>query len=242
MASRPSTSGRPTTTRRSKRPGPQQGRVEHIGPIGGGHQDHAFVGFEAVHLDEQLVERLLALIVSAAEARAAMAAHGVDFVDEDDAGRVLLALFEEIADAAGADAHEHLDKVRARNRKEGHRSLAGDGARQEGLAGAGRTDQQHALGNAAAQLLEFLRLAQELDDLLELFLGLFDARDVLERDLFLLRVRGARGSCRSSALCSRRFASGAPRRPKSRPAGGWAATHSAGRTASRSRWSLCIRT
>ena len=39
---------------------------------------------EAVHLDEQLVERLLALVVAAAEPGAAMTADGVDLVDEDD--------------------------------------------------------------------------------------------------------------------------------------------------------------
>ncbi len=49
--------------------GAQQRRIEHVGPVGGGDQDDAFVGLEAVHLDEQLVERLLALVVAAAEAR-----------------------------------------------------------------------------------------------------------------------------------------------------------------------------
>jgi hypothetical protein len=32
--------------------GPQQCRIEHVGPVGGGDEDHAFVGLEAVHLDE----------------------------------------------------------------------------------------------------------------------------------------------------------------------------------------------
>ena len=41
---------------------------------------------EAVHLDEQLVERLLALLV-AERVAAAAAADGVELVDEDDAGR-----------------------------------------------------------------------------------------------------------------------------------------------------------
>ena len=91
--------------------GTQQRRIEHVGTIGRGDQDDAFVRFEAVHLDEQLVQRLLALVVSAAEACAAVTADGVDFVDEDDAGRVLLALLEEVADARRADADEHLDEV-----------------------------------------------------------------------------------------------------------------------------------
>ena len=46
--------------------GAQQRRVKHVGPIGGGNQDDAFVGLEAVHLDQQLVERLFAFVVAAA--------------------------------------------------------------------------------------------------------------------------------------------------------------------------------
>ena len=46
----------------------QQRRVEHVGPVGRGDDDDAFVGLEAVHLDQQLVQRLLALVVRVAEA------------------------------------------------------------------------------------------------------------------------------------------------------------------------------
>ena len=125
--------------------GPQQRRIEHVGTVGRRDEDDAFVRLEAVHLDEQLVERLLALVVAAAEAGAAMAADRVDLVDEDDAGRVLLALLEQIADARGADADEHLDEVRAADREERNVGFARDGAREQRLAGAGRAHQQHAL-------------------------------------------------------------------------------------------------
>ena len=53
------------------------------------------------------------------------------------------------------------------------------------LAGARRADQQHALGNAAAQALEFLRVAQEVDDFLQIVLGLVDAGDVFKGDAAL---------------------------------------------------------
>ena len=160
----------------------QQRRIEHVGPVGGGDQNDAFIGLEAVHLDEQLVQRLLAFVVAAAEAGAAVAADGVDLVDEDDAGRVLLGLLEHVAHAAGADADEHLDEVGARDGEERHVRLAGDGAREQRLAGAGRTDQQHAARNASAEPLEFAGVAQKFDDLLQVELGLVDARDVLESD------------------------------------------------------------
>ena len=116
--------------------GPEERRVEHVGPVRRRDEDDALVRLEAVHLDEELVERLLALVVPAAEARAAMAADGVDLVDEDDAGGVLLALLEEVADARGADADEHLDEVRAADREEGDVGLAGDGAGEQRLAGS----------------------------------------------------------------------------------------------------------
>ena len=111
--------------------GAQQRGVEHVGAVGRRHQDHAFVRFEAVHFHQQLIQGLLALIVSAAEAGAAMAAHGVDFVDEDDARGVLLALLEQIAHAAGAHAHEHLHEVRTRDGEERHAGFAGDRAGQQ---------------------------------------------------------------------------------------------------------------
>jgi hypothetical protein len=166
----------------------QQRRVEHVGPVRSGNQNDALVRLEAVHLDEQLVERLLALVVAAAEPGTAMPADRVDLVDENDAGRVLLPLLEQVAHARGAHADEHLDEVRAADREERHVRLAGHGARQKRLARAGRAHQQHTLRDAAAELLELLRLAQEVDNLLQFFLRFVGARDVLERDL-LLRAR-----------------------------------------------------
>src|SRR5581483_1862151 len=127
-------------------------------------------------------ERLLALVIAAAEARAAVAADGVDFVDEDDAGRVLLGLLEHVAHARSADADEHLDEVGAGNGEERHVGFAGHRARDQRLAGARGADQQYAAPDAAAEALEFSRIAQEFDDLLQILFGLVDAGDVLEGD------------------------------------------------------------
>ncbi len=177
---------------------PQQRRIEHVRPVGRGDQDHAGVLIEAVHLDEQLVQRLFALVVAAAEAGAALAADRVDLVDEDDARRRFLGLFEQIADARGADADEHLDEVGTGDREERDAGLAGDRAGQQRLAGSRRPEQQHALGDARAERLELLRVLQELDDLAQLFFGFFDPGDVGEghlRPVFTLefRARSAEG-------------------------------------------------
>src|SRR5579864_5100310 len=115
-----------------------------------------------------------------------MTSDGIDFVDEDDAGSILLALLEKIAYAAGAYADKHLYKVRARDREEGNIGLARNCSCQQRFTSSGRPDQQDSLGNATAQFLELLRLAQELNDLAQLFLGLFYASHVFERDFLLL--------------------------------------------------------
>src|ERR1019366_6909947 len=70
ISSRPRTSGRFTTTR----------RIKPIGAIRRRHQDHAVVRFEAVHFHQQLVQSLLTLIVSTAEASAAVTPNGVNLI------------------------------------------------------------------------------------------------------------------------------------------------------------------
>ena len=170
----------------------QQRGVEDVGPVRGGDQDDVVLHLEAVHLDEQLVQRLLALVVAAAEAGAAVTPDGVDLVHEDDARRGLLRLLEEVAHARRADADEHLDEVGAGDREERHAGLAGDRAREQRLTGARRPVQQHTLRDARAERLELLRVLEELLDLPELLHRLVDSGDVLEADLRRVRRHALR--------------------------------------------------
>ena len=186
----------------------QKCRVEDVLSVGGCEDDHALILAEAVHLHKQLVERLLALVVSSAETRAAAAADGVDLVNKDDAGRNALCLVEQVSHAAGADADIQLDKIRAGNGQKRHARLAGDGTRQQRLAGSRRADQQHALRHTRAHLLKALGIAEELHDLLKLRLFLVCARHIGKGDLFLARNAevgvGARElrHCRRPAVCA----------------------------------------
>jgi hypothetical protein len=82
-----------------------------------------------------------------------------------------------------SDADEHLDEVGAGDREERHPGLAGDGPREQRLAGARRAVEQDALRDAGAERLELLGVLEELLDLMQLLHGLVDARDVAEGDL-----------------------------------------------------------
>ena len=199
--------------------GPQQGRIEHVGPVRGGHDDHRLGLREAVHLAEDLVERLLAFVVSAADAGAAMAADGVDLVDEEDGGGVFLGRVEQVADAAGPDADEHLDELGAVDREEGHAGLAGHGAAQQRLARARRAHQQNALGHAGAEPLELGRIPEELDDLLQLVLDAFQAGHVVEGDRLVAGVvapGAALGEAAGQAAGEERVAGLAEQEPQRR--------------------------
>ena len=166
-------------------PRAQQRRIEHLGPVGRGDHDHPDRGVEAVHLGEDLVERLLALVVPAAEAAdraGAGAADRVELVDEDDRRRRLLGLLEEIAHPGGANADEQLDELRGGDREERHLRLPGERPGQQRLAGPGRAGQQHAARDPATQAPVLLGIFEEVDELGQLLLGLVDPGDVLEVD------------------------------------------------------------
>ena len=164
----------------------QQRGIEDIGPVGGGDEDHAVVGLEAVHLHQQLVEGLFAFVVSAAEAGAAVAADGVDLVDEDDAGALFLPCSKRSRTRDAPTPTNISTKSEPEIEKNGTSASPATALREQGLAGSRRAHEQHALGNLAAEPLELLRVLEEIDDLLELFLGLGNTGDILEGDLLLL--------------------------------------------------------
>jgi hypothetical protein len=79
--------------------------------------------------------------VAAAQTGPAVAADGIDLVDENQTGSILFALYEEIPDPGSPDPDEHLDEIRAADAEERNLGFAGDSLGQQGLAGARRADQ-----------------------------------------------------------------------------------------------------
>ena len=158
----------------------QEGRVEHLGAVGGGHDHHPGGGVEAVHLGQQLVEGLLPLVVGD-ESRAPPAlADGVDLVDEDDRRGPLAGVGEQVPDPRGAHPDEQLDEARAGEGEEGHSRLSGHRPGHERLAGARRAHHEHPPGADGPGSGVALGMTQEVDHLGDLTLGPFVAGDVGE--------------------------------------------------------------
>ena len=117
--------------------GTEEGLIENIDTVGGGNGDNAGVAIETVHLDEDLVDGLLALVVATGETGTTLTTDGIDLINEDDAGGVLLGLAEDVTDTGGTDANEHLDELGTRDGDEGYAGLTGHGLGEKGLTGTG---------------------------------------------------------------------------------------------------------
>ena len=150
-----------------KTAGTQQRLIQNIGAVGGSHHDNAVVGVKAVHLNQQLVQGLLALVMPAAKAGTTLTAHGIDLINKDDGGHCLFGFFKQIAHTGCADTDIHFHKVGTRDGIERNAGLARTGTGQQRFAGARRADKQNAVGNARPQGVELFRCFQELNHFLE---------------------------------------------------------------------------
>ena len=103
----------------------QKCRVQNVRSVGGSDDDDAGVLLESVHLNQELVQGLLSLVVAAADTGTSLTSHCVDLVDEYDTGCVLLGVVEKVSDTGSSHTYEHLNEVRTGYGKEGHVGLAG---------------------------------------------------------------------------------------------------------------------
>src|SRR5260370_12067711 len=101
--------------------------------------------------------------MTAAKAGPAMTTDRVNLVDEDNAGRILLALLEQIAHARRADTHKHFDKIRTRNREERNIGFTGDRSGQQSLARSRRAPHSDAPGHSPPPRLTHFRVSQKVD-------------------------------------------------------------------------------
>ena len=100
----------------------------------------------------------------------------------------------------------------AESEKNARVGLAGDGAREQRLAGARRPVEQHAARDPRAEALVALGVLEEVDDLDELVLGLVDAGDVVEGHAALRRSGATRRALRAPEAAERAAADAIRRR------------------------------
>ena len=113
--------------------GTEKSLVEDINAVGSGDGDDSGVAVETVHLNKDLVDGLLALVVTAGESGTTLTSDSIDLVNEDDAGGVLLGLGENVTDTASSNTDEHLNELGTGDRNERDSCLAGNGLGEQSL-------------------------------------------------------------------------------------------------------------
>lgn len=89
-------------------------------------------------------------------------------------------LTEQVTNTPSTLAHENLVELGSGSMEEWNASLTGDGSREESLAGSRWADQQNSFRQLSTQSREFFGIPEELDDFLQLLLGLVASFDVVE--------------------------------------------------------------
>mmetsp|Transcript_79622 Transcript_79622/g.161930 ORF Transcript_79622/g.161930 Transcript_79622/m.161930 type:complete len:354 (-) Transcript_79622:755-1816(-) len=163
-----------------KSPWPQQGVVQDVRTIGRCHHDDTAVAFEAIHFSQDLIEGLLPLIISTTHASTSLSSNSINLINENNAGRLLLGLLEDIADARSSNPNEEFDEFGGRGLDERHSSLTCQSLGHQSLSGAGRASEQDTTRNLCTDLHKALRSFQKVNDLHQLLLCFIDASYVLK--------------------------------------------------------------
>ena len=121
-----------------------------------------------------------------------MTTHGIDLIDKDNTGRMLLGLFEHVTNTGCTHTDKHLNEVGAGDSKERNFRLTSNSLGQQCLTSTWRANHQYALRNLPSQFLELARITQKVDQLGDILLGLLYTGNIGKSDLNLVLAEHAR--------------------------------------------------
>ena len=107
--------------------------------------------------------------MSSAHTSSPSACHGINLVNKHNTGGILLRILKKISHPGCPHPDEHLHKIRSGNAEKGNSRLSGHSFRQQSLTGSRRADQNHPLGNPGSHTGVFLRIAEKIHHLLQIF-------------------------------------------------------------------------
>ena len=142
----------------------EQGRVEDIRTVRRRNGDNPFIGAEPIHFDQQLVQCLFPFIMSPAKTGATLAAYGIDFINEHDAGSIFFSLGKQITHTGRTDTDEHFDKVRATDTEKRYACFPGHSPGKQCLTCPRRAKQKDAFRDFSSDIVIFAGIAQEFYD------------------------------------------------------------------------------
>ncbi len=95
----------------------------------------------------------------------------------------MLCLVEQVAHTGSADADKHFYKFTTADREERHTGFSGNGFRQEGFTGAGRSDEQDTAGNSGAECGKAFARFQEINHFMQFLFRFVYTGDIVKGNL-----------------------------------------------------------
>ena len=123
----------------------QQCFIQNLRSVGGCQNNDTFLAIKAVHFNQKLVQRLLALVMAATKTGTSSSCNSIYFINKNNTWCVLLCLTEQISDTGCTHTYIQFDKVRAGKGEKGNMSFSGYGFCQKRLTCSGRAYQQRTL-------------------------------------------------------------------------------------------------
>src|SRR5581483_3831964 len=160
----------------------QQRGIEHVGAVRGSNDDNICILIKAIHLNEQLVQGLLTLVVATGTRVSTLTTNRVNLVDEDDTGCVLLRFLKEVSHAGRTNTYKHFYKFGTTDTVERDACFTSYGAGDQRFTGSWRANEQYAFGSTCPHSGETLGMLKELNDLLKFQLGLFHSSHIFKED------------------------------------------------------------
>ena len=150
----------------------EQCRVKRIRLVGRCQNDNTFGTVKSIHFREQLIQRLLTLIV-AADASVTFLADRIDLVDKDDTRCFLACLFEQVTHFCSTHTDKHFNKLRTGDREEWYVRLTCNCFCQQCFTGSRRAYKQCTFWHRCSDLLIFAWIVKEIYDLCKQFFCFF---------------------------------------------------------------------
>ena len=155
-----------------KSSGTKKCRIKGLRPVGSCQNDNTLRTVKAIHLRQELVQRLLSFIISSHPAGITLFTDGINLVNKYDAGCFFICLLKQISYLCCTHAHKHLYKFRAGNREERNIGFPCHCFCKQCLTGSGRANQQCPFWHGCTDFLILLRIMEKIYDLLQDFLCL----------------------------------------------------------------------
>ena len=160
--------------------------IQHLRPVGSRKDHDTLCGIKAIHFRKQLVQCLLTLGVTAHMTGITAPADGIDLIDEDDTGCLLVGLLEQIPHTGCTDTDIHFHEFRTGDGEEGNLRFTGHSLRQQCLTCTRRAYQKRTLRQLRTDLQITFRLMKEIHHLGQRFLGFLLTGHILKCDAGIL--------------------------------------------------------